>query len=184
MKYEVWQMNSKNDDQQHRKLRIKLGVCILAAVTGAMLILSACGAAAQSTPSSSAPPASSAVIGAGITINKDEITTTAKFIPYQAGDTKMEIIAVKAPDGTIRTAFNTCQVCFDSGRGYYVQEGDQLVCQNCGNKFNISAIEKEKNGCNPAPILDSDKQDDGKTITISADYLDQNKELFSNWKTK
>ena len=45
----------------------------------------------------------------------------------------MEIVAVKALDGSIRTAFNTCQVCYNSGRGYYQQEGNELVCQNCGN---------------------------------------------------
>jgi len=35
----------------------------------------------------------------------------------------MEVLAVKAPDGTIRTAMNTCKICYDSGAGYYVQEG-------------------------------------------------------------
>jgi uncharacterized membrane protein len=97
-------------------------------------------------------------IGNDIVIKKSEITDLATFIPYQAGNVKMEVIAVKAPDGTVRTAFNTCQVCFDSGRGYYVQEGDELVCQNCGNRFNISKIEKQKNGCNPVPILEEDKK--------------------------
>lgn len=29
----------------------------------------------------------------------------------------------------IRTAFNTCQVCYSSGKGYYVQSGNVLVCQ-------------------------------------------------------
>lgn len=120
--------------------------------------------------------------GADITITKSQITETATFIPYNAGGVKMELIAVKAPDGTIRTAFNTCQVCYDSGRGYYKQQGDELVCQNCGNRFKISAVEKQKNGCNPVPILDENKTDNGTTITISQSYLNQNKELFSNWK--
>lgn len=120
--------------------------------------------------------------GADITITKNQITETATFIPYNAGGVKMELIAVKAPDGTIRTAFNTCQVCYDSGRGYYKQEGDELVCQNCGNRFKISAVEKQKNGCNPVPILDENKTDNGTTITIPQSYLNQNKELFSNWK--
>ena len=35
--------------------------------------------------------------------------------------TWLEVLAVKAPDGTIRTAFNTCQVCYGSGRGLYRQ---------------------------------------------------------------
>jgi len=142
-----------------------------------------------STASSNAAskPAASADVGKlaqgeDIIIKKSEITETAAFIPYQAGKIKMEVIAVKAPDGTIRTALNTCQVCYDSGRGYYVQEGDELVCQNCGNRFNISKVEKIKNGCNPVPVLVGDKTDNGDTITIAGEFLAQNVYLFKNWK--
>lgn len=120
--------------------------------------------------------------GSEIKITKSEITEKATFIPYESGKTKMEVIAVKAPDGTVRTALNTCQVCYDSGRGYYVQEGSQLVCQNCGNRFNISQIEKEKNGCNPVPIMEDSKTDDGQTITIAASVLDEYAPYFENWK--
>ncbi len=120
--------------------------------------------------------------GGDITIVMSEVTETAKFIPYKAGNTKMEIIALKAPDGSIRTAFNTCQVCYDSGRGYYVQEGDVLVCQNCGNRFKASQVEIIKGGCNPVPIDKDNKTDNGTTITISGDFLGQNKGLFGNWK--
>jgi hypothetical protein len=124
----------------------------------------------------------SALQGGDILITKSDITETAKFYPYKVGDTNMELLAVKAPDGTIRTAFNTCQVCYNSGRGYYIQEGDELVCQNCGNRFKTSQVEKQKNGCNPVPILDENKTDNGTSITISKSFLEQNKDLFGNWK--
>lgn len=120
--------------------------------------------------------------GGNVQIAKNEITETAMFIPYHAGGTNMELLAVKASDGTVRTAFNTCQVCYDSGRGYYKQEGNELVCQNCKNRFQIDQIEKEKNGCNPVPISEEDKTDDGTTITISENYINQYQELFGNWK--
>lgn len=125
---------------------------------------------------------SAATAGKDIVIQKSDITEKAKFIPYQAGNTKMEVVAVKAPDGTIRTAFNTCQVCYNSGRGYYVQQGDELVCQNCGNRFKTSQVEKIKGGCNPVPIMKENKTEDGTSITISKDFLVQNKGLFGNWK--
>lgn len=115
-------------------------------------------------------------------IIKSDISETAKFLPYKIGGRNMEVIAVKASDGTIRTAFNTCQVCFSSERGYYKQEGNELVCQNCGNRFHIDQVEKEQNGCNPVPILDKDKTEDGTTITISNAFLNLNKDLFGNWK--
>lgn len=115
-------------------------------------------------------------------INKSEITSTVQFIPYQFGNTNMEIMAVQAPDGSVRTAFNTCQVCFDSGRGYYKQEGDEVVCQNCGNRFQISQIELVRNGCNPVPIDKTEKTEDADTITITSDFLAQNTSLFARWK--
>lgn len=118
----------------------------------------------------------------GIEINKADISATAKFYPYEANGIKMEVLALKASDGSIRTAFNTCQVCYSSGKGYYVQEGKELVCQNCGNRFSADMVGKTKGGCNPVPISDTSKVDDGTKITIDKNYLDKNKAYFSNWK--
>jgi uncharacterized membrane protein len=117
-----------------------------------------------------------------IKIDKNKVTSKATFYPYTLDGTKMEIIAVKATDGTIRTALNTCQVCYDSGRGYYVQQGDYLVCQNCGNRFHIDQIEKIKGGCNPVPILEDSKQDLGSEIALSKDFIATQKQYFTNWK--
>lgn len=118
----------------------------------------------------------------GVVIDKKKITNVATFIPYTANGTKMELIAIRASDGTIRTALNTCQVCYNSGRGYYKQEGDVFVCQNCGNRFKADQIEKIKGGCNPVPILSSDKTDLGDTIGISKSYLESVTPYFARWK--
>ena len=111
-----------------------------------------------------------------------DITQDASFFPVVVDGTKMEVIAVKAPDGTIRTAFNTCQICYDSGRGYYKQEGDMLVCQNCGNRFPMSNVEVEAGGCNPWPIFAENKTVTDESITISFDFLKASIEIFANWK--
>lgn len=120
--------------------------------------------------------------GPGVTIIKSDITEKASFYPYEAGGTYMEVIAIRASDGTVRTALNTCQVCTGSGRGYYVQEGDVLICQNCGNRFTVDQVEVVKGGCNPVPIFAQDKTDAEGIITISDEYLNYNKALFINWK--
>jgi uncharacterized membrane protein len=95
----------------------------------------------------------------------------------------MEVLAVRASDGTVRTALNTCQVCNNSGRGYYVQEGNVLVCQNCGNQFTIDQIELIKNGCNPVPIEQNIKTEDEEKIVIQEDALAQYEPLFTVWKS-
>ncbi|MCW2279529.1 DUF2318 domain-containing protein [Heliophilum fasciatum] len=117
-----------------------------------------------------------------ITILKNEVTSTATFYPVTVDGTKMEVLAVRATDGTVRTALNTCQVCFDSGRGYYKQDRNYLVCQNCGNAFHIDQIEKIKGGCNPVPIGAMDKQDNGNSLIIPAAYLKDQTHYFSRWK--
>jgi hypothetical protein len=118
----------------------------------------------------------------GIIIKKKDIGPAATFIPYTYNGLKMEIIAVRASDGSIRTALNTCQVCYRSGRGYYKQEGAVFVCQNCGNRFRVDQVELIKGGCNPVPILQGDKTDLGESIGVSKDYLAKVSPYFQVWK--
>jgi uncharacterized membrane protein len=111
-----------------------------------------------------------------------DISPTAQFYPVEIEGTRIEVLAVRAPDGTIRTAFNTCQSCYASGKGYYVQSGDRLVCQNCGKRFRLSQVEVSAGGCNPVPIFSQNKTVDSEKIVISKDYLKQAKGIFARWK--
>lgn len=121
--------------------------------------------------------------GENLVIATSEISETATFYPLTVDGTAMEVFAVKAPDGTIRTAFNTCQVCNGSPLAYFVQTGDTVQCQNCGNKFPMSRVGIESGGCNPVPIFDSDRSSTGESITISYDILQANAYRFpDNWK--
>jgi uncharacterized membrane protein len=120
--------------------------------------------------------------GENLVIPVGDITETATFYPIKVDGTAMEVLAVKAPDGTVRTAFNTCEVCYDSGRGYYKQEGNVLVCQNCGNRFKTSQVEVQSRGCNPWPIFQENKTVTDESITISYDFLSASTKVFENWK--
>jgi uncharacterized membrane protein len=111
-----------------------------------------------------------------------DITENALFYPVDIDGTRIEVLAVKAPDSTIRTAFNACQVCYSSGRGYFVQEGTVLVCQNCGRRYRMSQVERQAGGCNPEPIFPANKTVTSSTITISKEYLKQAKALFESRK--
>jgi uncharacterized membrane protein len=123
-----------------------------------------------------------------VTVDKDlvipisGVSEIATFYPVEVEGTRLEVIAVTASDGTIRTAFNTCQVCYDSGRGYYKQQGSVLVCQNCGNRFKMDQVEISKGGCNPVPIFKGNKTADDKNITIPYSFLQEAKVIFGNWK--
>lgn len=120
--------------------------------------------------------------GGSLVIPVSEVSETAKFYPVEVDGTEMEILAVRDSEGNIRTAFNTCQICYGSGRGYYVQQGDVLVCQNCGNRFTVEQVEIESGGCNPWPIFAENKTETEDSITISYDFLSESREIFDNWK--
>ena len=117
-----------------------------------------------------------------LTISVADLSENAEFYPVEVDGTQMEVIAVKDSAGTIRTAFNTCQICYDSGNGYYKQEGDKLVCQNCGNSFTMDQVGQTSGGCNPWPILDEDRTVSEDTIRISYDFLKESSDIFANWK--
>jgi uncharacterized membrane protein len=112
-------------------------------------------------------------------ITKAEITSTAKFYKIVVGDVTVEVLALRAPDGTVRTAFNTCQICYTSGRGYYIQQGDVLVCQNCKSRFRASQVELIKGGCNPVPITAEEKTEDSSFIVIPKALLQKAAFLFA-----
>ena len=120
--------------------------------------------------------------GESLVILTADVTADASFYPIEVDGTSMEVIAVRDSAGTIRTAFNTCQVCYDSGRGYYIQSGNYLVCQNCGNRFSMDQVGIRSGGCNPWPIFDENKTVTADEISISYDFLAEAQGIFENWK--
>ena len=120
--------------------------------------------------------------GGYLTIPTAEINNVASFYPITVDGTQMEVLAVRASDGTVRTAFNTCQSCYTSGAGYYVQQGDDLVCQNCGFHFTSDQVEIQSGGCNPWPIFAENKIVTEDEIQISYDFLKEATAIFANWK--
>lgn len=65
--------------------------------------------------------------------------------------TMVTFFVLKSKDGVIRAAIDACDVCYKAGKGYY-QEGDFMVCENCGQRFASNRINVIKGGCNPAPL--------------------------------
>lgn len=79
---------------------------------------------------------------------------------------RVEFFAVKALDGSIKTAFNACDVCYESHKGYR-QEGDYMICNNCGNRYPVSGLGTENSqggGCWPGYL---ENRVDGNFLVIS-----------------
>jgi uncharacterized membrane protein len=75
----------------------------------------------------------------------------ALFLSLESGGRQMYYFALKSRDGAYRAALDACDVCFKSNRGYR-QEGDLMVCNNCGQSFPSNRIGEIKGGCNPHPL--------------------------------
>jgi len=76
----------------------------------------------------------------------------AKYFAYQTPDgLNIRYFILKSSDGVIRAAFDSCDTCWTAGKGYR-QEGDNMVCNNCGLRFASIKINEIKGGCNPAPL--------------------------------
>ncbi len=119
--------------------------------------------------------------GDSLTIPLASVTRTASFYPVVVDGTEMEVLAIRTAGGEVRTAFNTCQSCYTSGHGYYVADGTELVCQNCGFRFSAEEVGLEgRGGCNPWPIPASERAETGDSILIPYAVLADAKEAFSN----
>lgn len=145
------------------------------------------GFTAEVVPGSDAGSSSKEVEGtlneAGdLVINPGDIGEGATFFQLNVKGTDMAVMAVKAEDGTIRTAFDTCQICNGSPYAYFEQKGDKFQCQNCGNVYSRDMIETERGGCNPVPIMAEEKTETENEIIIPAKVLEENSGRFRNWK--
>ena len=93
----------------------------------------------------------------------------ARHFQYVAGEFNIKYFVLKSSDGIIRAAFDACDVCWPAGKGYY-QEGDYMICRNCGRKFASVLVNEVKGGCNPAPLNRS--VENGKVVIEINDILD------------
>jgi len=75
----------------------------------------------------------------------------ARHYEFRQGDLTIRYFILKSSDGVIRAAFDACDVCWQAGKGYY-QDGDVMVCRNCGRRFASVLVNEVKGGCNPAPL--------------------------------
>ncbi len=141
-------------------------------ILAAVLLLSGCGKQEEAA----------APVTSDLVIPISELSETIRIYPVTVDGLQMEVLAAKDADGTVRTAFNTCQVCNGSRKAYFVEDGDHVVCQNCGNSFGREDVGVLSGGCNPYPIFAEDREDSEDSVRISYDYLSAASGLFERWK--
>jgi len=93
----------------------------------------------------------------------------AHYFQHKIGDLTIRYFVVKSADGVLRAAFDACDVCWPAGKGY-AQDGDFMVCRNCGQRFHSTKVNEVKGGCNPAPL--ERRVENGKLIIRVSDILE------------
>ncbi len=73
----------------------------------------------------------------------------AHFYKFGDGGKDIAFFVVKSADGSFKAAFDACDACYKSKKGYEKQ-GDKMNCRNCNQKFAIGRLgPNATGGCNP-----------------------------------
>ena len=102
----------------------------------------------------------------------------AHFFSIKVGAEDIKFFVVKAKDGSLKTAFDACEVCFEAKKGYE-QEADVMVCKKCNKKFATDKIGPANiGGCNPAPVA---SQIVNGNVVIKVEELAKGKKFFEEF---
>lgn len=157
------------------KSRVPLVIVALlaAAAVVAYLVMSA----SDDSPAP-APVASGSQPGAqanDIRIPIAEVNDKAKFFNYKTADNSaVSFFALRSSDGVYRVALNACDTCYHAKKGYH-QQGDDMICNNCGLKFPSAKINEVHGGCNPISVP---RTVEGDSLIIKASDLESRKSYF------
>ncbi len=134
--------------------RTKTRLPLVVAVIGAVVIVAAAifmvhrGGPVQSATAVAPPAAGQTAVAFPLDLFEDG---KARHFEHRDGNFTIRYFILKSSDGILRAAFDACDVCWPAGKGYY-QEGDFMVCRNCGRRFASVRVNEVKGGCNPAPL--------------------------------
>lgn len=138
------------------------------------------GATASNTTAGTAASSVTTANAEGLRIPLSELTQAVSYYDYNANGTPMQVLARIDESGVPHVSYNTCQSCAGSPYAYFETEGDDLVCQNCGNRFALSTIGQAGYGCMPMMLTQYTVTEE--SIDISAETLNAARTQFKNWK--
>jgi uncharacterized membrane protein len=134
----------------HRKNRMPLiaGIAVFVLIAAGALWYFGRPAATLPALPAAGPQASGGVVSLPVSTFDDG---KAHYFEHKTGGITIRYFVVKSADGVVRAAFDACDVCWPAGKGY-AQDGEFMVCRNCGQRFHSTKVNEVKGGCNPAPL--------------------------------
>ncbi len=93
----------------------------------------------------------------------------ARHFSYKVSPNQfIRFFVIKSSDGVIRAAFDACEVCYRAQKGY-IQQGNNMICINCGRKFSSDKVNEVTGGCNPSALKRALR--DGRVLITQQDVL-------------
>lgn len=131
------------------RLLSSLALCLLVGCTTADVDDEAADDLTGTEPESQTDAGTTGVGDAEI-VPISDLSDSATFFSFDGDDAEILWFAVLDGDGGVHVAFDACDVCYGSHLGYD-QDGETMVCNNCGNVFDIDGIgtENQGGGCWP-----------------------------------
>jgi uncharacterized protein (DUF983 family) len=98
----------------------------------------------------------------------------ASYFVYAGGGREIRFFLLQAADGSVRAALDACTSCYHAKLGYR-QEGDTMVCNNCGMGFRSNDVGIITGGCSPIPV---EKRMDGRLLVLKVKALEEGAKYF------
>lgn len=136
-----------------------------------MLLVSVVFAGCTNTPENKIPIKDGQQLQSSDTeifIPLSDLSTTATFYEYDVDGVTVRFFAVLDDARSVRLAADACDACYYAKKGYR-QNGDDMLCINCGLKFSISGLgieNKAGGGCWPS-FIPMTVQEENVVIKIS-----------------
>jgi uncharacterized membrane protein len=132
-----------------RQRRWSFAAAILCSLVVVSLAAEFAYARAMNAPS---PGKMLAVENNHVRISLSELTDSSlHFYTADVNGTVIRFLVIHKTNGDYATALDACQIC---GRSGYRQEGQNIICRNCGASIYVPSI-GDHGGCNPIPVTSS-----------------------------
>jgi len=165
---------SEQPKSKSKTTPILLAVAIACAAVAIYFVIKASSDKPATTSVTSNASASAPATG-DIRIPLSDLTAKAKFFDYTLSDNRqVRFFALKSSDGVYRAALDACDTCYHAKKGYH-QEGDDMVCNNCGLHFHSAQVNEVHGGCNPVGLP---RSIDGEYLVIKTSDLEGRKQYF------
>ena len=141
----------KREMERRHERNVRVGKQALAVIAVVAVLAVIAFALSRGGSGGLQPSQTIAPTGSAVTIPVNDLGAQAKFYTYDSGGTKVRFFAIRDTDGSVHVATDACDVCYASKKGYH-QDGNDMVCNNCGKHFAVQSIgtANTEGGCWPS----------------------------------